>query len=50
MSSPITPTNVATGGGVNNLINGTGTLDLSTLGTGNTFDLNLLPLSNRLDV
>jgi autotransporter-associated beta strand protein len=33
------------GSGVNSLINGTGSLDLSNLSTGNLFDLNLLPLS-----
>ncbi len=38
------PTNVATGGGVNNFINGAGTLDLSTLST-SPFDLNLLQLT-----
>ncbi len=39
-------TNTTTGGGVNNFITGTGTLDLSNLNSGSPFNLNLLPLSS----
>ena len=37
--------NNATGGGVNNLISGSGTLDLSNLSGGSPFDLNLQPIA-----
>ena len=38
--------NNATGGGVNNLISGSGTLDLSNLSGGSPFDLNLQPIAS----
>jgi hypothetical protein len=38
--------NNATGGGVNNFINGSGTLDLSNLSGGTPFDLNLQPIAS----
>ncbi len=39
------PTSTTIGGGVNNLINGTGTLDLSNLSSTSPFDLNLQPFA-----
>ena len=38
--------NNATGGGVNNLISGSGTLDISNLSGGTPFDLNLQPIAS----